>query len=206
VYELQLTFFYGKVSGLYSRKVLILSLLISFACHTAVLSLTTFMGIDGNKDKGKAFKVINVNLHNASLPQEKVQAPHLKNTVENPPRPKNINTLIDKTSPEDKVDLNAENSQYTPYLRKLKRKIEYAWRYPRQSYEKGEEGITIVKFSIDQTGAIVAVNIVSSSGAKLLDQGVLDAIQSTAPYVPLPENMKLSKLHIVATFHYKLSR
>jgi TonB family protein len=199
-----------KVSVLRSRKILILSLFFSFVCHTAVLSLTTYMEMNGpasNNIREKTVKVINVNLHEAPLPPEKVQVPEIKKrTVAAIKKTVEETAVANESYPEDTVDLDARHTTYTPYLTRIKRKIDYAWRYPRQAYAAGEEGITVVKFSIDQTGMLVAGNITTSSGSKLLDRGVLEAVQSAAPYGPLPDNIKLSKLHIIATFHYKLSK
>jgi len=199
-----------RVSVLRSRKVLILSLFFSFVCHTAVLSLTTYVELNGTTSRGnkeKTVDIINVNLHEAPLPQEKLQVPEIKKrTVAAIKKPQEEAAVANESYPEDTVDLNAQHTTYTPYLTKIKRKIDYAWRYPRQAYAAGEEGITVIKFSIDQTGMLVAGNITTSSGSRLLDRGVLEAVQSAAPYGPIPDNIKLSKLHIVATFHYKLSK
>lgn len=164
------------------------------------------MDMDIRSIQGKTFKVMNVNLHSPSLPPERTRLPEMKKPAANPPMTRYIEPQSANAPPEDTVDLNTENSNYTPYLKRIKRKIDYTWRYPKLSFESGEEGTTIVKFSINQDGALVAGNIISSSGAKLLDQGVLDAIQSAAPYGPMPRNIQLSRLNIIATFHYKLSK
>jgi TonB family protein len=192
-----------------SKKVFILSLFFSFICHTAVLSVTTYIELNGKSPKsfkGNTVKVINVDLQQVPMPQKKAHNQEIKKTELLPKQQKEVKTLASQSFPEDTVDLNAPDSNYTPYLEKIKRKIDYTWLYPRQSYAAGEEGVTVIKFSINQSGALVAGNITTSSGSRILDQGVLEAVQSAAPYDPLPDHMKISKLHIVATFNYKLSK
>jgi protein TonB len=189
---------------------LILSVFFSFACHTAVLSLTTLIDWKGSGGKSKTTKIIHVDFPSDPLPPETMKAADVKSAAVRPPKPKTLEKLPAAHSatayPEDTVDLNAQNSTYTPYLQKIKRRIDYSWRYPRQSYAVGEEGVTVVKFSIDRTGTLVADNIQSSSGSNILDRGVLEAVQAAAPYEQLPDDMKLSRLHIIATFHYKLTK
>jgi TonB family protein len=179
------------------RKILILSILISFACHTIVLSLSSFINMTETKDRGK---VITVNLNNSERDQLKPVNP------EKTLRGRNIDKdSVEKKTPDDTVDLNNEKSRYFPYLRRIKQKIDNIWKYPGKAFAMGQEGITIVRFSIDKSGSVIASNIMKSSGAELLDHGVIEAVQSASPYEPLPADMKLSRLHIVATFHYKLS-
>lgn len=195
-----------KVLDVYSKKILILSLLFSFVGHTAVLSLTTFIEMNGKKMAGKSYEVINIDIQDAPVPKKKIQLPRIKQKPVNVSSPQGQNRDTGNMSPEDTVNLNVENSKYTPYLKKIKRKIEYTWHYPENAYKAGKEGVTVIRFSIDRSGALVAGKVMSSSGAGLLDQGVLDAVQAAAPYDPLPDDMRLSRLHIIATFHYILSK
>ncbi|MBN1381663.1 MAG: energy transducer TonB [Deltaproteobacteria bacterium] len=197
---------FQKVLNVHSKKILILSLLLSFSCHTAVLSLTTFFHANGKNGAGKSFDVINVDIYDAALIHKKPQKPRLKKKQATLSQPQKQHTITENSPLEDTVNLAAENTKYTPYLKKIKRQIEYRWQYPRQAFEAGMEGITVVKFSINKAGVLIAGNIMSSSGARMLDQGVLDAIQSASPYDPLPDDMNLSKLHVIATFHYQFSK
>ena len=79
------------------------------------------------------------------------------------------------------------------------------WTYPQSALEREEEGTAVLKFSINKSGALIATRILTSSGSKSLDQGVLHVVQSAAPYDPFPRELELSRLHIIARFHYKLA-
>ncbi|OQC55293.1 MAG: Gram-negative bacterial tonB protein [Deltaproteobacteria bacterium ADurb.Bin022] len=58
--------------------------------------------------------------------------------------------------------------------------------------------------SIDADGRLAAATLVSSSGSADLDNGALGVVQEAAPYEPLPEIYNLSRLHIIASFNYKI--
>ena len=62
----------------------------------------------------------------------------------------------------------------------------------------------VVKMSLDAGGNVIATNLVSSSGSALLDEGALGIVRAAAPFDPLPDNYGLARLHIVASFRYKL--
>jgi protein TonB len=107
---------------------------------------------------------------------------------------------------EDTVDLSDRGSKYIPYLKKLKKKISDLWGYPRQAYERKEEGDVVVKFSVNRNGRLEQALVLTSSGSGFLDQGALEVIDAATPYDPFPGNLNLSKLHIIATFKYRLDQ
>ncbi len=105
---------------------------------------------------------------------------------------------------EDTVDLGSSDAKYVAYLYKIKRKILQIWEYPVKAYERNEEGVSVVKMSLDARGNVIATNLVTSSGSTLLDDGSLGIVRAAAPFDPLPNNYGLERLHIVASFRYKL--
>lgn len=182
------------------KKLLILFILISFAIHMVMLSLTGLINMQGES------------------PREEVLAIHLSdppgNTNQSPEGKEETKTAqpIVKKSPdphgsirEATVDLGSIDLRYTPYLKKIKQKIETIWKYPKRAIEKEGEGITVVKFSINRSGALVASGIVTSSGSIFLDQGTIDVVRSAAPYEPFPPDIDLSQLNIIARFQYRLA-
>jgi len=106
---------------------------------------------------------------------------------------------------EDTVDLGSQDSRYRFYLLKIRKRIESRWKYPIAALRKKESGTTTVKFSIDKNGASSSQDIVSSSGSQFLDDYTLSVLRAAAPYDRLPEDMDLTKLNIVAVFHYRLA-
>ncbi len=105
---------------------------------------------------------------------------------------------------EETVALGNRDSRYMPYLMKTREKINRLWVYPRQAYEHRETGIVIVRFSINRNGRLHQSRIEESSGVAALDQGALGVIHAAAPFHPFTPDMKISRLHIISTFKYRL--
>lgn len=102
------------------------------------------------------------------------------------------------------VDIDSQDERYAPYLKKIKIKVENIWSYPHQAFERRKEGISTVRFSLDQSGKLGASRIIKSSGYDLLDREALSAVRSAAPYEHFPQDINLSRLHIIASFQYRL--
>lgn len=213
VYENQVIFYHKKLifissltyypatkvsSRMTSKKIVIISILISLTSHVLMLYLTSLA-----EWRGKPLKedVLTVSLKEPTAYTEK----NLEKKMKNKPfhqGDENVNNH--KIKQEDTVDLGSIDPRYTPYLKKIKTKIESIWVYPQAAFAQEEEGIAVVKFSISESGALLASGIVESSGSNYLDLGALDVVRSAAPYDPFPQNFRLSQLNIVARFQYKL--
>lgn len=180
-----------------SKKILIISILISFTSHVLVLYLTGFADWRGKVPKED---VLTISLKEPKADMEKKQE---EKKEAKPYHQDEENVNNHKMKREDTVDLGSTDVKYISYLKKIKRKIEVIWTYPQAALEHEEEGTAIVKFSISESGAILASGIVESSGSNYLDQGALDVVRSAAPYDPLPQEFQLSQLNIVARFQYK---
>ena len=180
-----------------SKKILIISILISLTSHVLVLYLTGFADWRG---KARKEDILTISLKEPMADMEKKQEE--KKEVK-PYHKDEENVNNHKMKREDTVDLGSSDAKYVSYLKKIKRKIEVIWIYPQAALELEEEGRAIVKFSISESGAILASGIVESSGSNYLDQGALDVVRSAAPYDPLPHEFQLSQLNIVAKFQYK---
>jgi len=189
----------GK-TGMPPKKILILSILISFASHMVMLSLTGFINMQGENPREQVLTIHltdpsgNTNQNPEGKEETKPAQPIVKK-----------NTDPHRSIREDTVDLGSIDLRYTPYLKKIKQKIETIWKYPKSAFEKEDEGITVVKFSINRSGALVASGIVTSSGSIFLDQGTIDVVRSAAPYEPFPPDFDLSQLNIIARFQYRLA-
>lgn len=105
---------------------------------------------------------------------------------------------------EDTIDLGNADVKYVTYLIKIKKKIMEIWKYPQEAFENNEEGDVVVKMSIDADGSLAEVTLVSSSGSATLDEAALKVVEQSAPYEPLPDIYNLSRLHVVASFDYKI--
>ena len=103
------------------------------------------------------------------------------------------------------VSLDSQELKYVSYLNKIKKKIEPKWHYPETAQEIGLQGKLALCFSIIRDGHLDRLELLNSSGHPLLDEGALKAVARAAPYYPLPDRLKISRLNILATFEYRIS-
>lgn len=180
-----------------SKKFLILSVVISLIGHALLISATGLVEIrPGSQRKESA---ITVDLREAENREESAKDNNVQTIPSSPP----AKSAVGNDFPEKTVALDSRDEKYAPYLKKIKIKIENIWSYPRQAFEREKEGISTVRFSIDQSGKLVASRIIKSSGYDLLDREAVSAIRSAAPYEHFPQDINLSRLHIIASFQYR---
>jgi protein TonB len=103
------------------------------------------------------------------------------------------------------VSLDSQDVKYVSYLTKIKKKIEPLWHYPEPARTIGLQGKLAIRFSIVRDGQLTRLELLSSSGHPLLDEQALKAVRGAAPYFPLPERLQISRLHINASFEYRIS-
>lgn len=182
-----------------SKKILIVSIMISLSSHVLMLYMTNLIEWRG--------KVYNEDIITVSLkepPENKEKDDKEVKKRNKPFHQAEHNADSHSMKQEDTVDINTLDVKYTPYLKKIKRKIEDIWVYPKAAFEREEEGTAVIKFSITDSGTLLASAVVVSSGSNYLDLGALDVVRSAAPYDPFPQEFNLTQLNIVARFAYKL--
>lgn len=103
------------------------------------------------------------------------------------------------------VALDSQELKYVSYLTKIKSKIEPKWNYPERAQSIGLQGKLALCFSIVRNGHLDRLELLNSSGHPLLDKEALKAVRGAAPYYPLPDRLKISRLNILATFEYRIS-
>ncbi len=187
-----------RISCMTSRKIVIVAIMISLTSHVLMLYMTSFIDWHGKVQKEE---ILTVNLKEP--PADSEESKEAKKEIK-PYHQTEQNAHKRKIKEEDTVDLNSIDAKYSPYLKKIKKKIEDIWVYPPTAFAQEEEGTTIIKFSISDSGALLASNIITSSGSNYLDQGALEVVRSAAPYDPFPQEFQLAQLNIVARFQYKL--
>jgi periplasmic protein TonB len=179
-----------------TRKFLILFVLASLAGHSLVLALTTriYWAVTGSLQE----KVITVELN----------APPENKTRSKPTRPKGTRAAAvagDDGIREDSVALQGELGPYSAYLRLIRRRIDQIWSYPPQAISEQREGNAVISFTIDASGALQEYHVTSTSGSTVLDEEALAVVRAAAPYAPLPADFNLARLHITATFSYRMA-
>jgi len=185
-----------------SKKIIILPVVISFIGHALLISATGLVDI-GLRDEKKE-NIVTVNLEEVAIPKYRAKDKNQRTFVPLP-----LTTEIEtgdelSENSENTVELDNQDTEYAAYLKKIKKKIENIWSYPRQAFEREKEGISTVKFSLDKSGKLLASRIIKSSGYDLLDRETISVIRAAAPYESFPPDINFSRLHILATFHYSL--
>lgn len=120
-----------------------------------------------------------------------------------PSEMKDTSTASSET--EATISLDSQDLKYVSYLSTIKKKIEPKWHYPERAQKIGLQGKLALYFSIVGDGQLDRLELLSSSGHPLLDEGALKAVRGAAPYYPLPDRLKISRLNILATFEYRIS-
>jgi TonB family protein len=186
-----------KAAAMTSKKILIISILISLASHVAMLCATGFIDFRG---KARKDDVLIVTLKEPAAAKDKITQEEAEKPVHQVEEQVNSR----RVKREETVDLGSIDIKYSSYLKRIKKKIEDIWIYPQAAFDREEEGVTVVKFSIGEGGDITSSRILESSGHNYLDEGALDVVRSAAPYDPLPREFNISQLNVVARFQYKI--
>jgi len=174
------------------------ALVLSFAAHALVLSMP-IMGYKGTPSRPE--KIVAVRLAEPLPPAPEPDELPAKAAPSRPPPAKEAPKTVQD---EQTVNLDNPDRRYRDYLLKVRQRIESRWSYPPHALQKKEEGVVTVKFTIAGSGALAGQDIVSSSGSPLLDEHTLAVVRTAGPYDRLPGDLRLARLHIVATFHYRL--
>ena len=178
-----------------SKKLLVLAILASIFAHAVVLSLTGFIDMTGESRDPETLTV--------SL-KEPEKATEEQATKPAAPAARRAPAALPPVPQEDTVALENPDSPYTPYLLKVKYRINRRWAYPPEAVSRGHEGETVVRFSIAANGSLAGADVVTSAGSELLDRAALDVIRASSPFGPLPRPFRLDRLNIVARFQYRL--
>jgi protein TonB len=98
--------------------------------------------------------------------------------------------------------LNAPEVQYISYFASIKRKIELVWQYPYEAAAAGIQGELSLDFVIARSGNVDSIELVRSSGSKILDDEAIRSIRKAAPFDPIPAQYKIPSLQIRGRFVY----
>lgn len=90
------------------------------------------------------------------------------------------------------------------YLERLKEKIERVWQYPPQAVQRGIYGDLYLRFTIDKKGKLVSVELLRTSGYRMLDDAAIKALKDAEPFWPLPDDWQKDTLTITGHFIYTL--
>jgi TonB family protein len=102
------------------------------------------------------------------------------------------------------VPLDTPDPRYADYFAELKRRIEDKWTYPEEAARKGQSGRGELRFVLRKDGSVRTVEIVSSSGVRILDSYIQNAIRMAQPFPPIPTSVADDVLPISINFRYVL--
>ena len=178
-----------------TQKFLILFILASLTGHALVIALTARIDM---RNSPRTEKVMSVELKMSKDVKPTVSTVRKRAA----PPPVRAASRVDR---EDSVALQNPGGPYEPYILQVRRKIESRWAYPPQALSERQEGDTVIRFTIDAGGALSDYYVTSSSGSPRLDEGALAVVRDASPFAAIPEAFQLSRLHVTATFSYRLN-
>ncbi len=87
----------------------------------------------------------------------------------------------------------------------MRKAIELVWNYPSEAAQRGMEGEVTVEFVIAKSGSVSRIKVLKSSGYKILDDAIVEALRLASPFAPLPDGFGKQKMLITGSFRYILS-
>ena len=108
----------------------------------------------------------------------------------------------DRPKKDDSITFDTSDYRYEGYMRKLKAKIESIWVYPPEALARGLYGDLKIRFTIRKDGRLSAVELVRTSGYKMLDDAAMRALKDGEPYWPLPDEWGMESYSILGHFVY----
>lgn len=90
------------------------------------------------------------------------------------------------------------------YLERLKEKIERVWHYPPQAAMRGIYGDLYIRFTIDKKGKLLSMELLRTSGYRMLDDAAMQALKDAQPFWPLPDEWQQDSLTVTGHFIYTL--
>ena len=98
--------------------------------------------------------------------------------------------------------LNTDDIQFGSFMRRLETAVYGVWRYPEAALARGIEGTTPVRITFNREGEIVHVDLLQTSGSRILDDEVIRALKQLGPIGSLPRGYKNDTFKLIAFFHY----
>ncbi|HBT83858.1 MAG TPA: hypothetical protein DEB35_10855 [Desulfuromonas sp.] len=101
--------------------------------------------------------------------------------------------------------LDTEKDLLVSFFKRFRDGIYLVWHYPQAAAARGEDGICLLKITINRAGIVEDVQIIDSSGSPLLDEAAVAAVHNATRYYGyLPASYPGETLTIFAFFQYQL--
>ena len=98
--------------------------------------------------------------------------------------------------------LNTDDVEFGSFLRRFETEVQQVWHYPRAAALRQIEGVTPVRITFKRGGEIVQVELLQSSGSRILDDEVLRCLKQLGPIGSFPKGYQGVAFKLVAFFEY----
>ncbi|MBT0654540.1 energy transducer TonB [Geomobilimonas luticola] len=102
--------------------------------------------------------------------------------------------------------LNTDDIMFGSFLRRFETAVYGVWRYPQEAAQLGIEGVTPVRITFNRQGEIEKVEILESSGSRILDNEVLRTLRMVGPIGGFPRGYDKDQFNLIAFFQYGITR
>jgi protein TonB len=102
--------------------------------------------------------------------------------------------------------LNTNDLQFGSFLRRFESAVYGVWRYPADAARLGIEGVTPVRIVFNRKGEIEKIDILESSGSRILDDEVRRTLKLIGPVGGFPRGYDKENYNLIAFFHYGIVR
>ena len=107
----------------------------------------------------------------------------------------------------DTLVLTAASAKASSQANYLKHWIERVERvgndhYPEQARRQGIFGATRLAVTLERDGQVAGIEILQSSGHRMLDQAALRTLRLAAPFASIPDSVAGDRIEIIRTWHF----
>ena len=113
--------------------------------------------------------------------------------------------MPERTPGDNSVTLDTDEFKFISYNRWLKVKVESVLAYPELAALSGYQGTLYILFDIMKDGSLGRLEVLKSSGYKILDDEALRAIRAAAPFQSLPDDWRMDRYTIRAAVLFYLN-
>ncbi|MBI5640924.1 MAG: energy transducer TonB [Nitrospirae bacterium] len=117
---------------------------------------------------------------------------------------KDIGKKGTKMSKNEAVTFDTREYRYAGYNSKLRSRIESIWIYPIEAQMNGIYGDLKIRFTIKKDGRLGSIELIRTSGYKMLDDAAMKALRQGEPYWPLPDDWGVESYTISGHFIYNI--
>jgi protein TonB len=100
--------------------------------------------------------------------------------------------------------LNSDDIHFGSFLRRFESAVYEVWSYPAAAARAGIQGVTPVRITFNRKGEIENIQLLQSSGSRILDDEVFRALRALGPIGGLPKNYTKDQFNLIAFFQYGL--